>query len=57
MNSVEAINKLNALDGDDQESAHVFADEILVAWAKANFGGQVADAYEAAKKRIGFWYV
>jgi hypothetical protein len=56
MNSVEAINKLNALTNGDPEVAHAQADDILAAWVKANGGEQVAAAYEAAGDRVGFWY-
>jgi hypothetical protein len=51
----EAIAGLNALPFDDQETAHIRADDILVAVLK-QLAPNVAAAWEEAAKRIGFWY-
>jgi hypothetical protein len=53
----ELIKKLDATEGDDPESAHDVADEILLAALKLLDGQDVVDAYLALQKRCGgFWY-
>lgn len=48
----DAVEELGSLDGADQEVAHGRADEILLSCVPED----VADAYRAARDRIGFWY-
>jgi hypothetical protein len=54
----EAIARLEALDEDqpDEEMAHVEADRILCQFIRAIGHADVTDAFEAARRRVGFWY-
>jgi hypothetical protein len=52
----EAIKKLDALDAEDQESAHVEAEEIVLRLLRHHGFADVADAFERAKDRVRFWY-
>lgn len=52
----EAIEKLNSLTDDDPEVAHVTADKILCDFLRAHGFGAVADVFDAADTRVGFWY-
>lgn len=51
-----AIAKLNALTDDDPEQAHCEAENILVAFLKEIQCEAVANAFDAANSRVGFWY-
>lgn len=51
----DTCNALNALD-DDPESGHAQADEQLVAFVREIGYSDVAEAYEQARRRVGFWY-
>ena len=50
-----AVAQLNDLDG-DPETSHSMADEILLDYLKSIGDVSLADAFERARKRIGFWY-
>jgi hypothetical protein len=52
----EAIAKLDALTGADNEADHGAADQILVDFLKDNGGENVALAYERCQARFSFWY-
>ena len=57
LNAHDAIFMLDALkDGDDEEVAHGEAEQILMAFLRGNDFAKVADAFEAARDRVGFWY-
>lgn len=53
----DLIDKLNEFPADgDEEGIHLIADDILLtALRRANYG-DVADAWDAARERVGFWY-
>lgn len=52
-----AIRELGSLgDETDQEACHLKADAILLEVLRALGHGNVADAFEAARKRIDFLY-
>lgn len=51
-----AARLLSELDGRDSEACHKQADQILLAFLRANGNAAVADAWEEAKSRVGFWY-
>jgi hypothetical protein len=52
----EAVAKLNALTSHDPETAHGRADEILCEFIRSIGHAEVAEAFEAAADRVGFWY-
>ena len=52
----EAVEQLDALDGADPESSHFKADEVLCQTLRELGAGEVADAFERAADRVGFWY-
>jgi hypothetical protein len=52
----EAVAKLQALTGHDPEEEHGDAEEILCEFIRAIGHAEVADAFEAAANRVGFWY-
>jgi hypothetical protein len=52
----QAIEKLEALNNDDPGADHIKADTVLVEFIRTLYWHDVADAYEAARKRVGFWY-
>ena len=56
MTEQEAINLINNLPEDDPESAHVYADEAVMEFLKANGFSGLAEAWVAADEDIGFWY-
>ena len=51
----EAVRKLDALEG-DQEAAHGDADDILLRYLKHHDAKEIADAWERACERVGFWF-
>lgn len=59
MTAAEAVKRLDDLESGDNEAAHADADYILCEVLKAAGPeyAAVADAYKAARDRIGFWYV
>ena len=57
MSKDEAIKQLNAITEDgDKESDHGTADSVLLEYLRASGGQEVADAFERARERAGFWY-
>lgn len=52
----EAVKLLEALSSIDPETSHVLADQVLVDFLRSNGFADVADAFDAASDRIGFWY-
>lgn len=53
----EVIELLDGFDeGVDEEVAHSEAEKMLMAFLRGNGFGKVAEAYEAARDRVGFWY-
>ena len=58
MTAIEALDALRALTGHDQEVAHCSADDILLAFLRNHDPAckDVADAYDATRERIVFWY-
>ena len=55
--SREAVEKLNAMAAEsDAEQSHSEADEILCDLLRSLGYGAVANAFEDAKARVGFWY-
>jgi len=62
MTQADAIQMLDQLDAKQRgfralsDDVHEEADRILLDFLRANFAGKVADAYEAARDRVGFWY-
>lgn len=52
----EVVDRLNALNGHDQEADHVEADSLLKDALRLVGGHEVADAFNAASDRVGFWY-
>lgn len=52
-----AVQLLDALTDGDPESAHIDAEEILMKFLRATDEGEaVANAFERAQERVGFWY-
>ena len=56
MTSQEAVEALNNLSCGDPESAHGQAEDIIMEFLASNGMGEVSDAFEKARDRIGFWY-
>ena len=56
MTDQEAVAKLNALTGDNPEGKHSAADSILIEVLREHGHNDVADAWEAARARVPFWY-
>lgn len=56
MNKDEAIQVLESLTDDDRENAHIVADGCLTKWLRANGHSDLAEAWERAAVRVGFWY-
>lgn len=56
MTKEEYVEQLNKLTYYDQEVSHAEADDLLVAALRDAGWGEVADAYEKAQDRVGFWY-
>lgn len=53
----ECIEMLDAYDDTaDQEAAHSQCEALLMSFLRGNGYGKVAEAYEAARDRVGFWY-
>lgn len=52
----EAVKALDALTAADRERAHGEADDIVSEVMRANGLAAVADAYDRASERVGFWY-
>jgi len=55
MNEQDAVDRLKHLGG-DPESDHGVAEEILCEFLRSCGHMDVADAFEEARDRIGFWY-
>ncbi len=56
MTEYEAIGKLDKMQRDDPEKYHWEADEIVLEFLRAHGHSGIADAFEAARDRVGFWY-
>jgi hypothetical protein len=56
MTKYDVINLLDAMDDKNPEVAHIEAENILMAFLKDNGFPEVAEAYERAQGRVGFWY-
>lgn len=56
MTRQDAKRRLDKLTDDDPESAHGRAEDIICQFLKDNGFGDVAEAFEAARDRVGFWY-
>lgn len=59
MTKDQAVSTLNAIGfpaSSDEEADHQNADDILVKFLRANGHKDVADAWERARDRVGFWY-
>lgn len=52
----EAVDKLDAIERGDNEAAHSQADQILLDFLRNHSFGDIAQAWENACKRAGFWY-
>ena len=54
---ISAIDKLEAMKyGDDQDAAHSLAEDIICEYLVVIGAKQLADAFEEARDRVGFWY-
>jgi len=57
MDMESAVNKLNVMKvGDDAEIVHFVAEEVLTEYLRYIGHNAVADAFDAARDRVGFWY-
>jgi len=52
----EAVYQLRALRPGDSEAAHGQAEDILLQYLAAIGAKQLANEFEKARDRIGFWY-
>lgn len=50
------IERLDSLTDADPEAAHGTADAILIEFLRGIGYGTVANAFENASDRVGFWY-
>jgi hypothetical protein len=50
------IRALHSVGSRDPERDHEQAEQLLLAWLKDIGYTSVAEAYEATKERVGFWY-
>jgi hypothetical protein len=59
MTKEEAVAKLNALgppNPSEEAVDHAVAEDILCAFLRSNDAAEIADAFEAASTRVGFYY-
>jgi len=52
----EAVRRLNELEPGDTEWLHIEADRIIIRYLQHHDANEVADAWEDARERLGFWY-
>ena len=52
----ETVKSLDGLTSGDPESAHGLADQCLIDFLRGAGFASIAEAYERAEKRVGFWY-
>ena len=52
----EAVAKLQALSPEYPDTEHIEAEKILCEFIRTIGHADVADAFEAARRRVGFWY-
>ena len=52
----QVIFELNSLTDDDPERAHGQAEDLLLDYLKSEGHEDVADAFNRAVSRCGFWY-
>lgn len=52
----EAVNAMHALKALDPEQDHGLAEEILCEYLRSAGAAELADAFDLAQKRCGFWY-
>lgn len=50
-----AVTKLEELNGDPEED-HIIAERILTEYLRLRGETAVAEAFERARERVGFWY-
>ena len=55
MESKRAIKELDALTDADPENAHSTADDVLIDFIRSAGYPEVAEAYQRAEIRVGFW--
>ncbi len=52
----QAVDRLQALSPEHPDTEHIEAEKILCEFLRAIGHAEVADAFEAACDRVGFWY-
>lgn len=52
---LRAVDALNAIDG-DPESDHLIAEDIVMTYLRQSDATAIAEAFEGARYRVGFWY-
>ncbi len=54
----QVIEELNAMSTEDSdpEMAHADADRLLLQFLRDNGHPEIAEAFNGARDRIGFWY-
>lgn len=52
----DAVNAMHGLEALDPEQDHGLAEEILCDYLRRTGAAELADAFDQAKKRCGFWY-
>ena len=54
---MEAVKYLDDMEeGSDAEIEHSRAENVLCAYLRATGSGDLADAFDNACERVGFWY-
>jgi len=56
MDKKEVIKRLNDLTSDDPEVSHGRADDLLLDFLKENGHQDLAQAWDSACDRCGFWF-
>ncbi len=56
MTDEEIIAALESMSGTDTEQEHITADDLLVQALKNAGKEKIAEAFQAAANRVGFWY-
>lgn len=54
--AIEQLNEIPKLYGNDNEAAHIRADEIIIQFLNDIGYAVVAKAWENAEEEVGFWY-
>jgi hypothetical protein len=56
MTHEDVLQALETMQAGDNEAVHYAADDLLLNFLRSEGYNDIAEAYERARDRVGFWY-